>query len=92
VRAHEFVTEHRMVWRRNPRTGKVKLSWRCETGPRAGRTVPRVADCSAAPDIAQAQKMKRTRAKTKLRQSRRTKRTKKINPVSRLAARLNLLR
>jgi len=91
MRAKEFVTEHRMVWKRNPKTGKVVLRWRCESGPRKNRTVPDAKDCSAAPDIAQQQRFKRTRAKTKVRQARRTKRTKKINPISRLATRLNRL-
>ena len=89
MRASEFVTEHRMVFKRT-KTGKPKLAWRCETGPRAGRTVSQVSDCSAAPDMAQAQKLKRTRAKTKIRQARRTKRTKRINPQSRLIQRLNI--
>lgn len=91
MRAHEFISEHRLVWKRSPR-GKISMKWRCETGPRAGRTVPNVKDCSAAPDMARAQQFKKTRAKTKIRQARRTKRTKRINPMSRLAARLNLLR
>ena len=89
MRAHEFVTEHRMVWRRNPRTGKVSLSWRCESGPRANRTVSAVSDCSAAPDMAQAQRMKKTRQRTKVRQARKTKRTKRLNPKSRLIRQLN---
>jgi len=89
MRAHEFITEHRMVWKRNARTGKVSLKWRCESGPRKGRTVPQAADCSAAPDMAASQRMKKTRQKTKIRQARRTKRTKRINPASKLAARLN---
>jgi hypothetical protein len=89
MRAGEFVTEHRMVWRRNTRTGKVSLSWRCESGPRANRTVPQVSDCSAAPDYAQAQRMKKTRARTKVRQARRTKRTKRVNPKSKLIRQLN---
>ena len=91
MRASEFVTEHRMVWKRDSK-GKAQLKWRCETGPRAGRTVPEVNDCSAAPDMAQAQRLKRTRAKTKIRQSRRTKRTKRVNPTSRLVQRLNKYR
>jgi len=89
MRAHEFITEHRMVWKRNARTGRVSLKWRCESGPRKGRTVPQAADCSAAPDMAASQRMKKTRQKTKIRQARRTKRTKRINPASKLAARLN---
>jgi hypothetical protein len=89
MRAHEFITEHRMVWKRNARTGQVSLKWRCESGPRKGRTVPKAADCSAAPDMAASQRMKKTRQKTKVRQSRRTARTKRINPASKLASRLN---
>jgi hypothetical protein len=89
MRAKEFITEHRMVWKRTPRGPK--LRWRCETGPKAGRTVPSVSDCSTAKDIAQAQKMKKTRAKTKIRQARRAKRTKRINPISVLTQRLNKL-
>lgn len=91
MRASEFVTEHRLVFKRSPK-GKVTMKWRCETGPRAGRTVPNVKDCSAAPDMAQAQRLKKTRAKTKIRQARRTKRTKRVNPTSRLVQRLNLYR
>jgi hypothetical protein len=87
MRAREFITEHRMVWKRT--SNGVKLRWRCESGPRTGRTVPAVNDCSAAPDIAQAQRMKKTRSRTKIRQSRRTKRTKRINPTSKLVQKLN---
>ena len=89
MRADEFLTDHRMVFKRNPKTGKISLKWRCETGLRAGRTVPRVSDCSASPDVAQAQRMKKTRQRTKIRQARRTKRTKRVNPSSKLARWLN---
>ena len=87
MRASEFVTEHRMVWKRTP--SGPKLRWRCESGPRRGRTVPNVKDCSAAPNIAQSQRMKKTRARTKIRQARKTKRTKRINPISKLVRSLN---
>lgn len=89
MRAEEFITEHHMVWKRNPRTGKVAIKWRCSSGPRKGRTVPNVKDCSAAPDVAQAQRMKVTRQRTKVRQARKAKKTKRVNPASRLAAMLN---
>jgi hypothetical protein len=92
MRAKEFVTEHRMVFRRNPKTGKISLRWRCESGPRKNRTVPSVKDCSAAPDIAQAQRMKKTRQRTKIRQARKAKRTKRVNPASKLSKMLNLYR
>ncbi len=83
------LNEHRMVWKRNPRTGGVSIKWRCETGPRKGRTVPQVKDCSGAPDVAQAQRMKVTRQRTKIKQARKSKKTKRVNPGSRLAAALN---
>lgn len=89
MRAREFVQEHRMVWKRNAKSGKISLRWRCESGPRQGRTVPNASDCSKAPDVAQAQRMKKTRARTKVRQARKTKRTKRVNPASKLASRLN---
>jgi hypothetical protein len=92
MRAEEFITEHRMVFRRNPKTGKISLRWRCESGPRTGRTVPKVTDCSASPDVAQAQRMKKTRQRTKIRQARKTKRTKRLNPASKLARMLNIFR
>ena len=92
MRAHEFVTEHRLIWRRNPRTGKVTLKWRCESGPRQNRTVPKISDCGKSPDVARREQMKKTRARTKIRQARRAKRTKNINPASRLAQRLNVYR
>ena len=89
MRAQEFIVDHRMIWSRNPRTGKVTLKWRCESGLRKNRTVPKVTDCSAAPDAAQAQRMKKTRQRTKIRQARRAKRTKRINPKSKLIRLLN---
>jgi len=92
MRAKEFITEHRMVFRRNPRTGKISMKWRCESGPRKNRTVPAVKDCSGAPDVAQAQRMKKTRQRTKIRQARKAKRTKRVNPASKLSKMLNLYR
>jgi hypothetical protein len=89
MKAREFLTDHKMVFKRNPKTGKISLKWRCETGLRSGRTVPRVSDCSAPPDVAQAQRMKKTRQRTKIRQARRAKRTKRVNPSSKLARWLN---
>lgn len=88
MKAWEILGEHRMVWKRTA-TGAVKLNWRCETGTRQGRTVPKVSDCSAAPDVAQSQRMKKTRAKTKVRQAKKTTKTKRINPSSKLVQKLN---
>lgn len=89
MRASEFITEHRLVWQRSPKTGQIKMRWRCETGPRSGRTVPKVSDCSAAPNVAQSQRMKTTRQRTGRPQARRSALTKKRNPFSKLARNLN---
>jgi hypothetical protein len=88
MRAHEFITEHRLVFKKSPK-GKLTMRWRCETGPRKGRTVPDVKQCSASPDIKKAAKMKQTRKRTKVAQARKTKKTKRVNPMSRTAAMLN---
>jgi hypothetical protein len=92
MRASEFVTEHRKVFKRNARTGKLSLKWRCESGLRKGRTVADPNQCSAGPDRKKSSQMKLTRARTKVRQARKTKRTKRLNPAAKLAARLNKYR
>jgi hypothetical protein len=92
MRAHEFITEHQRVFKRNARTGKITQKWRCTTGSRKGRIVAEPNQCSASLDREKSSKMKLTRAKTKVRQARKTKRTKRLNPAARLAAQLNKYR
>jgi hypothetical protein len=92
MRASEFITEHKKVFKRNARTGKLSMKWRCEAGPRKGRIVAEPNQCSASLDREKSSKMKLTRAKTKVRQARKTKRTKRLNPAARLAAQLNKYR
>ena len=92
MRAHEFITEHVKVFKRNTKTGKVTLKWRCAAGPRKGRIVADPTQCSASLDREKSSKMKLTRANTKVRQARKTKRTKKLNPAAKLAAQLNKYR
>jgi hypothetical protein len=92
MRASEFIGEHRLVFKRNPITNKLSLKWRCTTGPRKDKTVASVKQCSAAPNLKKISKMKLTRKKTRVRQARKTKKTKRINPMAKLAARLNKLR
>lgn len=89
MRIDEVINEHRMVWKRNPKTGQVKMAWRCESGQRKNKTVPDVRDCSKPLNVAQAQRTKVTRAKTKVKQARKAKKTKRVNPASRIASNLN---
>ena len=101
MRAQEFIFESdegfytetaKMVWgvgKHDARGGKPKLKFRCTTGPRAGRQVGHPSKCHQPIDVAQAQRMKTTRARTKTQQARRQQRTKTINTASVLAQRLN---
>lgn len=100
MRAKEFIFESdeefyetaKMVWgvgKHDARGGKPKLKFRCTTGPRAGRQVSHPSKCHQPMDVAQAQRMKTTRARTKTQQARRQQRTKTINTASVLANRLN---
>lgn len=101
MKANEFIFESdeeyytetaKMVWgvgKHDTRSGKAKLKFRCSTGPRAGRQVSHPSKCHQPMDVAKAQKMKTTRARTGAQQSRRAQRTKTINTASVLANRLN---
>ena len=89
MRASEFITEHQLVWARKKGSNAPVMKWRCTNGPRKGRVVPTPGDCSSAPDLAARERMKKTRAKTKIMQARRAKKTKRVNPTSRLVRRLN---
>jgi len=93
MRINEIVTEG-MVFARGGAggaggAGKVKLKWRCETGARAGRIVSSPQQCGAAVDVGKRAAMKKTRARTKVRQARKSKRTKKMNVSSRIMQALN---
>lgn len=89
MRANEFITEHRLVFKRNQKTGSISMKWRCESGPRKNKTVPELSQCSASPDIKKSAKMKQTRQRTKVAQARKTKKTKRVNPMTKTATRLN---
>lgn len=85
----EELEEHKMIWSRSG--DKIKLKYRCASGPKAGRIVPDASACAAPKDLAKAAQMKRTRATTKVRQARKSKKTKRVNPASKILQRLNAL-
>lgn len=98
MRFKELLTESialkevEVVWGRSKPTtrgGKINLKFRCTTGPRKGRQVSHPSKCHDHPDVAAAQRMKTTRARTKTQAARRTQRTKTLNTASVLANRLN---
>lgn len=86
---HEELYEIRAAFGRGRSKSKPVIKFRCTTGPRAGRLVKDPAKCFAHLDIARAQRMKTTRARTANVQARRTKRTKKTNIASRILRQLN---
>jgi|TARA_B100001094_G_scaffold311841_1_gene347874 hypothetical protein len=101
MKATEFISEEyeqfytetaKMVWGRTTGTakgGKTKLRFRCSSGPRAGRQVSHPSKCHQQYNVAKAQKMKTTRARTGPTAVRRQQRTKSINTASVLARKLN---
>lgn len=84
----DVINEHRMVWKSTKKGPK--LAWRCTSGFRANRTVPDARDCGKPLDYAQRARMKVTRARTSKAQARKAKKTKKINPTSKLIRKMNL--
>lgn len=89
----EFYTESaKMVWgvgKHTAKGGQTKMKFRCAAGPRKSRQVSHPSKCHQPMDVAQAQRMKTTRARTKVQAARRTDRTKSINTASVLANKLN---
>lgn len=96
MRAFDFLPEeteldeHELVWAKTKKGPTMK--WRCLSGQRKGRVVPAVIDCSQPIDVAQRARMKVTRANTKIRQARKAKKTKRVNPTSRLVRMLNKIK
>ena len=94
MKINEIITEGAVFARATGKGGaggaaKVKMKWRCDTGPRAGRIVGKPADCGGAIDVAKRAKMKKTRARTKVRAARRAKKTKRLNVASKIMQSLN---
>ena len=103
MRLHEFsdksitdeLKETGMIFARKKSKGggvTTTQKFTCTSGPRAGKRVSSLAQCFAPIDIAKRIQMKKTRAKTAVRQARRAKRTKRIDPSSILTKILNKAR
>lgn len=80
------ITE-KQVWGR--KGTKLVRKYRCASGARKGRTVSKISQCFAAPDIKKKSQMKRTRARLGAKMARKAKKTKRMNPASRQLKRLN---
>ena len=94
MKASEFITEeHNELYEVRAAYGRgkqgTKVKFRCGSGLRSGRLVSDPNKCFKHPNIAQSQRMKKTRARTAAIQARRSKRTKKLNVASRIMRQLN---
>lgn len=77
----------RQVWAKSGK--KVVRKFRCTSGPRKGRTVANLGQCFAAPDAKKRAKLKLTKARLGAKMTRKAKKTKRINPASRMVKALN---
>ena len=76
-----------MVWRRSGK--KIKRAVRCTSGRRKGRVVSNVSQCSAPINMKKRMTLKKTKARMGARLSRKSQRTKRLNPASRRLKTLN---
>jgi hypothetical protein len=83
----DTITEARMVWRRSG--SKIKRAVRCTSGRRKGRVVSSPAQCSAPINMKKRMTLKKTKARMGKRLSRKSQRTKRLNPASRRLRTLN---
>lgn len=97
MKIHELLEttsiDENVVFGRQKSKGKFatrqKPMFRCATGPRQGKRVSSLTQCVQAVNPDKIRKMTMTRAKTGVRQARKSKRTKKIDPASRAASAAN---
>lgn len=79
--------DEKQVWAKSGK--KVVRKYRCSSGSRKGRTVSKMSQCFAPPDIKKRASMKKTKARMGQRMARKARRTKRINPASRRVQSLN---
>lgn len=83
----EPLMEARMVWRKQG--NKITRAFRCTSGVRKGRVVKSGADCSKPIDIKKRFTLKKTKARMGKRMSRKSNRTKRVNPASKRLRSMN---
>jgi len=79
--------DEKQVWAKSGK--KVVRKYRCTNGTRKGRTVAKLAQCYAAPDIKKRIQFKKTKARLGSKIIRKARMTKKKNPVSKRVRALN---
>lgn len=86
MKVQEIITE-KQVWARSGK--KVVRKYRCTSGQRKGRTVSKMQQCFAAPDVKKRATFKKTKARLGAKMARKAKRSKRMNPLSRRVRMLN---
>lgn len=84
----DIILETKMVWAR--RGNSVKRKVRCTSGPRRGRVVSDPAQCHKPINVSKRAALKRTKLAKGLRMTRKARRTKRLNPISKRVRALNL--
>ena len=79
--------DEKQVWAKKGKS--IVRKYRCTAGIRKGRVVTSAAACFGAPDIKKRIMLKKTKARLGPRMTRKAKRTKRTNPLSRRVASLN---
>ena len=79
--------EEKRIWARSGK--KIVRKYRCSGGRRHGRIVAKIAQCFAAPDMKKRFTLKKTKARVGSRMTRKARRTKRVNTVSRRVQSLN---
>lgn len=79
--------EERRAWKKQG--NKVKMKYRCGSGPRKGRLVSDPKQCHAGKNVSKSKNMKKTKAAKGHRMARKAARTKKHSAASKRARVLN---
>ena len=79
--------DEKQVWAR--KGTKVVRKYRCSTGQRKGRIVADPTQCFKVIDVKKRANLKRTKARLGAKMARKARRTKRINPASKMLKRLN---
>jgi hypothetical protein len=85
-----IVSEAKVVFARRGKS--LTKKFRCTVGKRKGRVVSNPQQCAAPIDLKKRFVLKRTKASMGARMAKKAKRTKRTNPASKIAAKLNRAR
>ena len=81
------LVQEKQVWAR--KGSSIVRKYRCTGGSRKGRVVSSPTQCFKAIDLKKRVNLKKTKARLGAKMARKAKRTKRVNPASKLLKRLN---